>query len=69
MSVPTSWLFNSNSETLLLDWAQGYLNSEYEVTGVVDILSHEETVYKWDKQASNYIPRSKYFLMIYKRQT
>ena len=54
---------------MLQDWAQDYLNSEYEISGVVDILSHEETVYKWDQQASNYIPRSKYFLMIYKRQT
>ena len=54
---------------LLKDWAQSYLSSEYEISGVVDILSHEETVYKWNKQASNYIPRSKYFLMIYKRQT
>ena len=32
---------------LLKDWSQGYLRREYELSGVVDILSHEEPVYKW----------------------
>ena len=52
---------------LLKDWAQGYLNSEYEISGVVDILSHEETVYKWGERG--YHPRSRYHLLIYKRKT
>ena len=30
---------------MLQDWAQDYLNSEYEISGVVDILSHEGTVF------------------------
>ena len=54
---------------LLKDWAQGYLNNEYEISGVVDILSNEETVYKWGEQARGYHPRSSYNLLIYKRQT
>ena len=54
---------------LLKDWAQGYLNNEYEISGVVDILSNEETVYKWGEQARGYHPRSRYNLLIYKRQT
>ena len=52
---------------MLQDWAQDYLNSEYEISGVVDILSHEETVYKWGERG--YHPRSRYHLLIYKRKT
>jgi hypothetical protein len=54
---------------LLKDWAQSYLSSEYEISGVVDILSHEETIYKWGEQARGYHPRSRYHLLIFKKQT
>jgi len=49
-------------------WAQGLLSSEYEISGVVDILSPEETVYKWDEQARGYHPRSWFHLLIHKRR-
>ena len=54
---------------LLKYWAQGFLNSDYEISGVVDILSHEETVYKWGEQARGYQPRSRVHLLIHKRRT
>jgi hypothetical protein len=30
----------------LKDWAQGYLNREYEIDGVVDLFPHKETLYR-----------------------
>ena len=59
------WVSPGSSPTLK-DWAQDYLNSEYEISGVVDILSHEETIYKWDERG--YLPQSRYHLLIYKRK-
>ena len=53
----------------LKDWAQGYLNREYEIDGVVDILSHKETLYRWGDQAQEYMPQSTHHLIIYKRLT
>ena len=50
--------------SLLKNWARGYLNREYEISGVSDILSHEETVYKWGE----YPPQSRYHLLVYKRR-
>ncbi|MCH8157135.1 MAG: glycosyltransferase family 39 protein [Nitrospinae bacterium] len=50
-------------------WARGYLNSEYEISGVVDIFSDREAVYKWGEQARGYSPRSRYHLLIHKRRT
>ncbi len=68
-NIYTSWLFDSNSQTLLMDWAQGYVNSRYEVAGMVDILSDKETLYKWGEQARDYLPQSDHFLLIYKKRS
>jgi len=53
---------------LLKDWAQEYLSREYEISGVVDILSHEKILYKWGEQARGYHPRSSYHLLVHKRR-
>ena len=68
VNIPLSWLFQPDSPSLLTSWAQGYVDSGYEISGVVDILSHEKTLYKWDEQARGYIPRSNHHLLIYKRR-
>jgi 4-amino-4-deoxy-L-arabinose transferase-like glycosyltransferase len=52
----------------LKNWAQNYLNREYELSGVVDILSQEETVYKWGEQAMGYSPQSMNHLLIHKKR-
>ncbi|MBT3921216.1 MAG: hypothetical protein HOF21_01450 [Nitrospina sp.] len=54
---------------MLKDWAEEYLIKEYEITGVVDILSHERTIFKWGDQAREYRPRSGYHLLVHKRRT
>lgn len=53
---------------MLKDWAQDYLNREYEVSGVVDIFRQEESVYIWGEQARRYPPRSRYHILIHKRR-
>jgi len=69
VNIPLSWLFQPGFPTLLTGWARGYVDSGYEISGVVDILSNEKTVYKWGEQARSYIPRSVHHLLIYKRRT
>ena len=51
------------------EWAQDYLNGEYKIQGVVDILTNEVTVYKWEEQAKGYHPQSRFNLLIYKKRT
>jgi hypothetical protein len=53
----------------LKDWAQGYLNREYEIDGVVDLFPHKETIYRWGDQAQEYMPQSTHHLILYKRRT
>ncbi len=51
------------------EWAQEYLNLEYEIKGVVDIFANEQTVYKWGDQAKGYHPKSRYHLLIHKKRS
>ena len=64
-----SWVSpRSDISPMLKEWAQDYLNGEYEIKGVVDILSNEVTVYKWEQQAKGYHPQSRFHLVIYKKR-
>ena len=53
---------------ILKEWTQNYLNDEYEIQGVVDILSNGVTLYKWGDEAKGYHPQSRFHLLIYNRQ-
>ena len=58
----------SDISPMFKEWAQDYLNGEYETQGVVDILTNEVTVYKWEEQAKGYHPQSRSHLLIYKKR-
>lgn len=65
-----SWVpAQSDLSPMLEDWAQSYLRREYELSGVADMISQAETVYKWGEQAREYIPQSTYHVLIHKRRT
>ena len=64
-----SWIPpRSDISPIVKEWAQDYLNGEYEIQGVVDILTYKKTVYKWEKQAKGYHPQSRFHLLIYKKR-
>ncbi len=66
--VPTSWSRTDNSNMFIFNWTQDYLDKNYIKTGVVDFISKEEVIYKWDAEATNYSPRSQIFINVYKRK-
>jgi hypothetical protein len=65
--VPSSWEFLDNA-TPIFDWFSEYSGKSYEVVGVADILSPNDTVYVWDASAVTYEPRSQFSLSVYKRK-
>ena len=69
ISVPTSWLRGPSSPTRLFDWWREYRPRHYELVGVADIISNDETVYQWDAAAVAYQPRSSSFVAVYRRKT
>ena len=57
-----------DSAPQLLDWEENFLKSDYEIAGVIDIVSHYDVIYKWEEQARGYSPKSRFYLLIYKRR-
>jgi len=68
VNVPTSWLVQKKSERYVLDWYQEYGKEKFDLVGIIDILSNTRTEYRWDKETTDYSPRSPYFLCVYKRK-
>ena len=66
--IPTSWNRDDGSKTFLFDWAQDYLNKYYSKVGVVDFISKDETVFKWDSEVSDYSVKSQLYINVYKRR-
>ena len=69
VNVPWSWKFKRDSSPLLRAWAPIYLNKEYKVSGMIDVFSHKEPLYKWGEKASKYTPVSSKNIIIYERRT
>jgi hypothetical protein len=70
VTVPiiTSWLIRPDSERYILSWIEDYLNRDYSLVGVVDIINPDLTVYKWYDEARNYTVRSEDHVFIYERK-
>jgi hypothetical protein len=70
IAVTTSWLKHSNSKTEIFDWFGRYSAADFQLDGLVNIVSEDQTDY--------YLPLfvdprslrpSEYYLLIYKRKT
>jgi len=67
VNVSASWLAESDSERMILKWFQFYHHKYYRLVGVVDIISRDQTIYRWDKDAVDYQPRSEYWITVFRR--
>jgi Dolichyl-phosphate-mannose-protein mannosyltransferase len=70
ISVTTSWLKHPNSKTEIFEWFDKYSAADFQLDGLVNIVSSEQTGYylplSVDQQSSR---PSEYYLLIYKRKT
>jgi hypothetical protein len=67
VNIPTSWLVRPQSEKKIFTWFYSYTWTHYDLVGVIDI-GFDRTVYRWFQQASNYRPKSPYWLTIHRRK-
>ena len=65
VNVPASFGRLPTSETLILSWADNYLQG-YDKIGTVDI--DDPTNYIWGEAAANYQPRSQSFINVFERK-
>jgi hypothetical protein len=68
VNVSSSWLIRRNSSRLIFDWYRRYQHEHYETVGIVDILSRDNTVYRWNQECENYTPRSNAWLSVSMRK-
>lgn len=52
----------------IVRWAEENMEKNYYQVGIIDILSENHTEYRWDNEALNFSPRSKYFILVFKRK-
>jgi dolichyl-phosphate-mannose-protein mannosyltransferase len=68
--VPVSWLARPTSPGVndFFSWANSYLDTQYELAGVADMLGPDYTEYHWGDEAKAYRPRSPYVVQVFKRK-
>lgn len=66
---PFSWLVNGEEANQF--FAQGYrkLMSNYRVIGVADIISKQQTIYKWDAEATSYDVQGQKYVLVLERDS
>jgi hypothetical protein len=69
VNVSTSWLMRPDSKKLLFEWFPGFLRQRYHLAGIVDLVSRDSTVYKWDAEVMNYKPQSRFGLLIFRQKS
>jgi hypothetical protein len=62
-----SWGLTPDSVRYIFRWAKKYLQTYYHLVGVVDIISSDTTVCKWDRDARNYVVRGLSSTLIFER--
>ncbi len=68
VNIPTSWLAGPESATHILEWSERYRDEFYEVAGIIDIVSWDRTLYRWDEEAIGYTPKSDFWLAVFVRK-
>jgi len=68
VNVQMSWGREPDSSGLLATWMTNYIGERYEISGIVDIISRDTTIYKWGDQTKGYSPRSSFYLLIFKKK-
>lgn len=68
VNVQMSWLSKPGDDLFIVNWAEKFLDQNYRLEGVVDILPHE-THYVWGRDALAYRCSSPAFITIHRRMT
>jgi hypothetical protein len=65
----SSWNVRESSEKYIFSWGEKTTRENFNLVGIIDVVSKTETVYRWGDEATHYAPRNEAFLCVYKRNT
>jgi 4-amino-4-deoxy-L-arabinose transferase-like glycosyltransferase len=68
VNVPTSWLVYAGADRRIFSWFGSYAQEHYQVEGIADIVSEDQTNYYWDEEARSRSPQSVIYLILYRRK-
>lgn len=68
VGVPTSWLRQPDSESLIFTWVDQYVKTHYDVVGFVNIVSSERTDYYFEQMPES-LPQLGAYVLIYQRKS
>jgi hypothetical protein len=69
VSVPMSWPVQPNSDKFIVGWRDNYVQGNYHLVGVVDIISFDKTIYQWYDDVKKYEIQSPSHVLIFERTT
>jgi hypothetical protein len=69
VNVSSSWLVRPDSETMIFKWFERYQQKYFRQVGVIDIIPVERTIYHWEEKVLGYSPRSKHWLLVFRRKS
>ena len=69
VQIATSWLQQTTSTKKIVEWATLYTNRCYDVVGIADMVSLDETRYVWDQQVTGYQPESNNLIFVCRRKS
>ena len=65
---PWSWLTGPESIPEIFEWSEQYRDAFYEIAGIIDMVPKGRTLYRWDKEAVGYSPRSEFWVAVFVRR-
>jgi hypothetical protein len=68
VKVTKSWLVSPNSEMLIFNWFEKYQQKYFDLSGIIDIISSDKTIYRWDSEVRDYSPQSTNVVYVFKRK-
>jgi len=69
VQITTSWLPRTTAIQRIVAWANAYTGRCYDLVGITDIVSRDETRYAWDEQVTGYQPQSKDLVFVFRRKS
>lgn len=67
VDITSSWVTRSKSERYIFTWAVEYINKNYRMVGLLDILPDKISSLKIGDELNNYTPKSKDIIYIYEK--
>ncbi len=64
---PLSLLVQPGASQYVFEWANKYVNANYHLVGLVDMIEGQHATYLWKEQIGNYKPVSQNIIFVYER--